>query len=40
MDDVIVVKDGDTILVCKRDQAEEIKGVVAEITKRKLDQYL
>lgn len=40
MDDVIVVKDGDTILVCKRDQAEEIKGVVGEITKRKLDQYL
>ncbi len=40
MDDVIVVKDGDTILVCKRDRAEEIKGVVAEITKRKLDQYL
>lgn len=40
MDDVIVVKDGDTILVCKRDQAEEIKGVVGEITRRKLDQYL
>ena len=40
MDDVIVVKDGDTILVCKRDQAEEIKGVVGEITRRKLDQFL
>lgn len=40
MDDVIVVKDGDTILVCKRDHAEEIKGVVGEITRRKLDQYL
>ena len=40
MDDVIVVKEGDTILVCKRDQAEEIKGVVGELTKRKLDQFL
>jgi mannose-1-phosphate guanylyltransferase len=40
MDDVIVVQEGDTILVCKRDRAEEIKAVVGEITKRKLDQYL
>lgn len=40
MDDVIVVQEGDTILVCKRDRAEDIKGVVEEIKKRKLDQYL
>ncbi len=40
MDDVIVVQEGNTILVCKRDQAEEIKHVVGELTKRKLDQYL
>lgn len=40
MDDVIVVQEGDTILVCKRDRAEDIKAVVGEITKRKLDQYL
>ncbi|HZL09979.1 MAG TPA: mannose-1-phosphate guanylyltransferase [Prolixibacteraceae bacterium] len=40
LDDVIVVQEGDTILVCKRDRAEEIKQVVGEITKRKLDQYL
>jgi mannose-1-phosphate guanylyltransferase len=40
MDDVIVVQEGDTILVCKRDRAEEIKAVVGEITRRKLDQYL
>lgn len=40
MDDVIVVQEGDTILVCKRDRAEDIKSVVGEITKRKLDQYL
>ncbi len=40
LDDVIVVQEGNTILVCKRDQAEEIKQVVNELTRRKLDQYL
>lgn len=40
LDDVIVVQEGDTILVCKRDRAEDIKAVVGEITKRKLDQFL
>jgi mannose-1-phosphate guanylyltransferase len=40
LEDVIVVQEGDTILVCKRDRAEDIKQVVGEITKRKLDQYL
>jgi len=40
MDDVIVVQEGDTILVCKRDRAEDIKAVVGEINRRKLDQYL
>lgn len=40
LDDVIVVQEGDTILVCKRDQAENIKQVVGEISRLKLDQYL
>ncbi len=40
LDDVIVVQEGNTILVCKRDRAEDIKAVVGEITRRKLDQYL
>ncbi len=40
LEDVIVVQEGNTILVCKRDRAEEIKAVVGEITRRKLDQYL
>lgn len=40
LDDVIVVQEGDTILVCRRDRAEDIKHVVGEINKRKLDQYL
>jgi len=40
LEDVIVVQEGDTILVCKRDRAEEIKQVVAEINSRKLTRYL
>ena len=40
LEDVIVVQEGNAILVCKRDHAEEIKKVVGEITRRKLDQYL
>jgi mannose-1-phosphate guanylyltransferase len=40
LDDVIVVQEGDMILVCKRDRAEDIKHVVGELTNRKLDQYL
>jgi mannose-1-phosphate guanylyltransferase len=40
LDDVIVVQEGETILVCKRCQAEEIKQVVNELAKRKLDKYL
>ena len=40
LEDVIVVREGDTILVCKRDHAEDIKQVVGEINQRKLRQYL
>ena len=40
LEDVIVVQEGNTILVCKRERAEDIKAVVGEITKRNLDQYL
>lgn len=40
LDDVIVVKEGDMILVCKRNKSEEIKHVVSEIRNRNLDQYL
>ncbi|MCK9413445.1 MAG: mannose-1-phosphate guanylyltransferase [Prolixibacteraceae bacterium] len=40
LEDVIVVQEGNTILVCKRDQAENIKQVVSEITKLELGQYL
>jgi len=40
LDDVIVVQEGDTILVCKRDRAEDIKAVVTEIAARNQKKYL
>jgi mannose-1-phosphate guanylyltransferase len=40
LDDVIVVQDGNTILVCKRDKAEEIKKVVDKLKAENKNQYL
>jgi mannose-1-phosphate guanylyltransferase len=40
LDDVIVVQDGNTILVCKRDKAEEIKKVVDQLKSENKNQYL
>ena len=40
LDDVIVVQDGNTTLVCKRDKAEEIKKVVDKLKAENKNQYL
>lgn len=40
LDDVIVVQDGNTTLVCKRDKAEEIKKVVDRLKAGNKNQYL
>jgi mannose-1-phosphate guanylyltransferase len=40
LDDVIVVQDGNTTLVCKRDKAEEIKKVVDRLKAENKNQYL
>ena len=40
LDDVIVVQDGNTTLVCKRDKAEEIKKVVDRLKAEGKNQYL
>lgn len=40
LDNVIVVKEENMLLVCKRDRAEDIKQVVDEIKARNLGQYL
>jgi len=40
MDDVIVVQDGNTTLVCKRENAEDIKKIVNKLKVEKKNQYL
>lgn len=40
LDDVIVVKDGNTTLVCKRDKAEDIKKIVEQLKADNKQQYL
>jgi mannose-1-phosphate guanylyltransferase len=40
LNDVIVVQDGNTTLVCKRDKAEEIKKVVDRLKAENKNQYL
>jgi len=40
LDDVIVVQDGNTTLVCKRSQAEDVKKIVEQLKVGKKDQYL
>jgi mannose-1-phosphate guanylyltransferase len=40
LDDVIVVQDGDTLLVCKRSKAENIKQIVDELKQRGLNEFL
>lgn len=37
VDDVIVVEDGDAVLVCRRDRAQDVKQVVAELKRRGRD---
>lgn len=40
MEDVIVVQDGNTVLVCKRDKAEDVKKIVDELKAAQKNQYL
>lgn len=40
MDDVIVVKDGNTTLVCKRENAEDVKKIVEKLKSENKSQYL
>ena len=34
MDDVVVVRSGDAVLVCPRVRSEEVKGVLEEVRRR------
>lgn len=40
LEDVIVVQDGDTTLVCKRDKAEDVKRIVEQLKAGKKDNFL
>lgn len=40
LDDVVVVQDGDTILVCKRDRAEDVKKIVDQLKAENKNHYL
>ena len=40
MEDVVVVQDGDTILVCKSDNAEDVKNVVEKLKAENKQHYL
>lgn len=40
LEDVIVVQDGDTILVCKREKAEDVKKIVDQLKSENKNQYL
>lgn len=40
LEDVIVVKDGNTTLVCRRDKAEDVKKIVEQLKAAKKDEFL
>ena len=40
LEDVVVVKDGDTILVCKRDKTEDVKKIVEQLQNKNKQQFL
>jgi mannose-1-phosphate guanylyltransferase len=40
VDDLVVVDTPDAVLVCRRDRAQDVRHVVAELQRRGLDRYL
>jgi mannose-1-phosphate guanylyltransferase len=40
VDDLVIVDTPDAVLVCRRDRAQEVRRVVAELRRRGLDRYL
>jgi len=40
VDDLVVVQDGDAILICKRDKSEEVKQLVDKLKKKKYQKFL
>ena len=40
LDDIIVIRDGNAVLVCKREKAEDVKKAVEQLKEKKSNQYL
>jgi hypothetical protein len=40
VDDLVIVDTPDAMLVCRRDRAQEVRRMVAELQRRGLDRYL
>lgn len=40
LDDVVVVQDGNTTLVCKRDKTEQVKKIVEQLKEQRKDKFL
>jgi len=40
MEDVVVVRDGDAVLVCKRNRSEDVRNIVDRLKREKLKAYL
>jgi mannose-1-phosphate guanylyltransferase len=40
IDDTVIVDAGDVLLVCKADQAQKVREVVAQLKRKKLERYL
>jgi mannose-1-phosphate guanylyltransferase len=40
LDDIIVVRDGNAVLVCKREKAEDVKKVVEKLKEKNREQFL
>ena len=40
MEDVVVVRDGDAVLVCKRHRSEDVRQIVERLKREKLNDYI
>ena len=40
LDNVIVINHGDTVLICRRDKAQDVKEIVDYLKINKMDEYL
>jgi mannose-1-phosphate guanylyltransferase len=39
LDEIVVVKDGDAVMVCKRNRSEDVRCIVDRLKRDKLDHH-